>query len=286
MFERFPPEAAARYNRSFFTFTHTLHALPIFDVENIVELSKRIADAHYENAPTHVGAGWSKARAGRPSLHETLATIGESNSLVLMKGVARDPEFAPVFRDIVLGLYDLVGGALSDDVAESRATIIVGSPRQITPYHIDAETNFLFQVRGTKLIHVFDTSNGAVLPHAELERFYAGNFNAATYKPDHQPAAAVVTFGPGDGIHIPIHTPHWVQNGASVSVAISVNFTLDSNRRVAQVYRLNHLLRKSGLSPSPPGGVRWRDRLKVAAAGGLDFARRVRRLRTGMNDPQ
>jgi hypothetical protein len=284
LFERFPLDATELYNRSCFIFAHHLHDLPIFDVENLVDVSTRLREAHYENGKVAVDAGWGAARAGRPSLQETLATIGDSNSLVLLKGVAHDPEFAPVFRQIVEGLMDYFGPALRDDVSESRATLIVSSPHQVTPYHIDAETNFLFQVRGTKIVNVFDPGDRGVLTDVELERFYAGDFNAAAYKPDRQDDAAVFTFAPGDGLHIPIQAPHWVQNGDAVSVAISVNFSLHSNRRMAQLYKFNHLVRKSGLSPAPPGSLLWRDRLKLVAAGGLDYARRRRRRFTSMND--
>jgi hypothetical protein len=178
-------------------------------------------------------------------------------------------------------ILDRVGSALRADIAESRATLIVSSPHRVTPYHIDAETNFLFQVRGEKIVNVFDPADRSVLTDRELERFYGGDFSAAAYKPERQPGAFVSAFGPGDGIHIPLHAPHWMQNGDSVSVALSVNISLESNRRVAQLYKMNHLMRKTGLSPAPPGAQRWRDRIKLAAAGGLNYARRGGRRMDG-----
>lgn len=254
------------YNRSCFIFAHTLHKLDIFDVERLVDISKRIPAAYYATGDLNVGSGWVSG-GERASLQETLATIAESNSLVIMKGLADDPVFAPIFRELSAELLNHVGSALRSDVSVSRATIIVSSPHQITPYHMDAETNFLFQLRGKKLVSIFDPSDRKLLTHVELERFYSGDLNAATYKPDLVGDAAMFSFAPGDGLHIPLHAPHWVRNDDSVSVAISINFSLHSNRRLAQLYRFNHVMRKSGLSPAPPGVRLWQDRLKLAVTG-------------------
>jgi hypothetical protein len=111
------------------------------------------------------------------------------------------------------------------------------------------------------------------LTDRELEGFYGGDLSAAKYKRERQKDAFVFDFAPGKGLHIPILAPHWVQNGDSVSVAISVNCSLHSNARLARLYKLNRLMRKGGLSPTPPGASPWRDRLKLAALGGLEFAR-------------
>jgi len=271
------PLFTERYNRSSFRFAHTLHELAIFDIPNLVEASRRLPGAYYSTDDASVGDGWTADTKARPSLQETIATIADTSSLVLMKGVADDPQFAPVFRQILAELKDQAGPALSGDVSEARATLVISSPHRVTPYHIDAETNFLFQLRGEKIVNVFDPFDRTLLTDIELERFYAGDVSAATYKPDRQPNAAVFPFAPGNGLHIPLHAPHWVTNGDAVSVAISVNFSLHSNTRLSQLYKFNHLMRKSGLAPTPPGAQAWQDRLKLVAVGGLAAARRGRR---------
>jgi hypothetical protein len=69
----------------------------------------------------------------------------------------------------------------------------------------------------------------------------------------------------GYGVHIPLFAPHWVRNLDNVSVALSITYELHSVERSARVYRLNHKLRQSGLTPTPPGVSPWRDQLKLAA---------------------
>jgi hypothetical protein len=131
------------------------------------------------------------------------------------------------------------------------ALIFITSPRRVTPYHIDRECNFLLQIRGEKTIYVFDQNDREVLPVEEIERFWAVDNNAAVYKPEFQNRAKSYRLVPGNGVHIPVNAPHWVQNDDNISISLSVNFTWNDFER-ANVHRANFLLRKIGLNPRPP----------------------------------
>ncbi len=263
---------ANSYNRTCFGFHHRLHEQGMFDLDHLVELSHRLTDSYWSTETSDIGAGWGTV-SKRRSLPETIATMAESNSLVLLKGLEKEADFAALYREIIGEIEAYVGDALRADVSIGRATVIVSSPGRVTPYHIDAETNFLLQLRGRKVVNVFDGSDRTLLTDPELEAFYAGNFSAATYKEERQSEAAVFDFKPGDGVHIPLHAPHWTKNGADVSVSLSLNCSLRSNAKTAQIYRFNHLLRRSGLAPRPPGESAWQDRMKLMVGAGMDRAR-------------
>jgi len=130
--------------------------------------------------------------------------------------------------------------------------IFVTSPRRISTYHIDSETNFLLQVHGEKDISIFSKYDREVLPEDEIERFWCEDNNAAVYKPQLQHRADVVRLVPGNGVHIPVNAPHWVQNDNNISVSVSINYhSWDSE--YAHLYCANHFLRKKlGLTPTPP----------------------------------
>jgi hypothetical protein len=268
------PRFVERYNQSCFPFDHRLHEHPIFDLPNLVEFSRRLPESYWSTDTSNVDSGWGD-RSQRRSLPDTIATMGESNSLALLKGLEKDPEFAPLYDGVLREIGEYVGDVLRADVSIGRATLIVSSPGRVTPYHIDAETNFLLQLRGAKIVNVFDGADRTLLTDAELEAFYGGDVNAAKYKPERQGDAAVFDFHPGMGVHIPLHAPHWTRNGDTVSVSLSVNCSLRSNTKTAQIYRLNHLLRRSGLRPQPPGRSPWQDRVKAVVGAGVDRAREL-----------
>ena len=267
------------YNETCFAFRHTLHLLPHFDVANLIDVGERLPAVYYEVGAGEVGDGWRGERSDRPSLRETMEGLERTNALIIMKDVGGDPALGPIVTELVAEIYDAVGRQLSADVEASRATLIIGSPYRVTPYHFDGETNYLFQLRGTKDLSVFDQRDRSVVTDQELEGFYAGNLSAAMYRPEQQGRATEFHFAAGSGVHIPLHAPHWVRNLVDVSVALSVNFTLRSTHRSAQLYAFNHLMRKSGIEPSPPGLVGWKDRIKSAAARGFSLARSCRKTR-------
>jgi hypothetical protein len=266
------PWFSQRYNKECFRFNHRLHENELFDLPNLVELAGRLPDSYWSTADAAVAGGWGGGDERR-SLRETVASIAESNSLVLLKGLAQDPLFGSVYERMIGELKECVGDAFKADISVGRATLIISSPERVTPYHIDGEVNFLLQIRGSKTVNIFDPNDRTLLTEAELENFYGGDSSAATYKEDRQKDAFAFDFQPGDGVHVPLHAPHWTKNGAAVSVALSINCTLRSSARTAQIYRLNRLLRQRGVTPAPPGASAWQDRIKVAVGAGVERAR-------------
>jgi len=270
----------ATYNHSSFAFDHSLHELDLFDIEQLRELAKRLPDtAYYSTADSTVGDGWKRLGAERSSLDATIAMLKETNSLILLKHCEKDPRWGALFRALMREVVEYAGNGLGADLDVGRTTIVISSARRVTPYHIDAEVNFLLQVRGRKLLHVFDSNDRTILSDAELEAFYGGDYDGARYRADRESEARVFPLEPGRGVHIPLHAPHWAQNLDDVSVGVSLNFNLRSAARLAKLYKINNRLRKAGFMPAPPGACAWRDEVKVAAFTGLTGARSLLQLR-------
>jgi hypothetical protein len=268
------PTFTATYNRSSFAFDHSLHELDLFDLDQLRTLASRLPDpAYHSTANSQVADGWKHLGAVRPSLDATLATLGETNSLVLLKHCEKDPQWGEVFRTLMREVVEQAGDVLGADLDVGRTTIVISSPHRVTSYHIDAEVNFLLQVRGHKLLHVFDPNDRAILSDAELEAFYGGNYDGARYRAERESDAAVYQLEPGRGVHMPLHAPHWAQNLDDVSVGVSLNFNLRSGARLAKLYKVNNRLRKAGLEPIAPGVSPWRDHVKLAAFSGVESAR-------------
>ena len=258
------PQFVTHYNRSSFAFDHSLHLLDIFDVPQLVAMSGRLPDqAYYSTADSVVSDGWKHVGERRAPLAQTLETLSETNSLVLLKHCVEQ-----------------VGDELRSDLDVGRATLVISSPRRVTSYHIDAEVNFLLQVRGRKLLHAFDPSDRRILTESELEAFYGGDSDGARYKSDRQSEARVFALTPGMGIHLPLHAPHWAQNLDDVSVGVSLNFNLRSGTRLAKLYKVNNRLRRAGMAPASPGVSAWLDSLKLAAFDGASHCRQLVRHRS------
>ncbi len=265
------------FNIDSFVFEHDLHTQQLYSIDSLVGLARRLGpdSAYWSTRPIDVSDGWEDAQGRKPSLEEAVASVETSNTLVVLKNIEQDDVFGPVFQSVVEMMAARVGPALEQDMLHGRATLLISSPHRVTGYHIDAEANFLLQLRGEKQVYVFDGSDRQVMPAVELERFYSGDLNAARFKEDlQQTKARTIDFRPGLGVHVPIEWPHWVKNGESMSVSISINYDMRSNAKMARLYRANHRLRQLGLTPALPGHSPLRDGGKVLLLAGLDRLKR------------
>lgn len=262
---------ARNYNRRNFLFRHELKDHPLFELPNLIALAKR---------PLHVGAYWSNGkveptdswgtdRAPRLTLIDTIANIGDNNSLVILKQVAQDPVYGPVLQDFLASVVALSGEQMRQDAVVGETSILISSPNRLTPYHMDDDCNFLMQAVGNKTLFVYDHNDRTLVSHEERERYHMGNLNSIVYQECRRCEATAYELRAGYGVHIPVFAPHWARNHDNISVALSVNYQLRPMLAEKRIYQVNSVLRKLGAAPAPPDISSWRDRPKIAAANGL-----------------
>jgi hypothetical protein len=267
------------YNRKTFCFPHGLSSSPLFDLDSLIELSKRMPDhrdTYWSNGKVAVGNGWEAGTGGRMSLQDTITHIAENDSIVILKHTEQDPVYGPVLQDFLGRVVSLAGEQMRSDVTVGEALILISSPNRVTPYHMDGETNFLVQVRGDKWFYVFDHEDRGLVTYEDRERYFSGDISAIPYKQEWQKNAVAYDLKAGYGVHVPLCAPHWVQNRDNVSVAISITYELRSVERLTRIHRINKRLRRLGIKPTPPGVSAWRDQLKVGAARAFAGLRTVR----------
>jgi hypothetical protein len=259
---------ALNVNRCHFLFSHGLEGHPFFELPNLIELAKRPLSngAYWSNGAVGVTDHWDANGHPRLTLVDTLANIGDNNSLVILKKVAKDPVYGPLFQELSAKIAALCGEEMRQEMGFGEASILISSPNRITSYHMDRDCNFLFQIAGDKTLYVYDHNDRQLVSHEAREQFYSGNANSITHPgPGHRSVKAYELHA-GDGVHIPVFAPHCARVGDNISVAVAVIFFLRSVINEGRIYHVNALLRKLGASPTPPGISPWRDRLKLAAA--------------------
>jgi hypothetical protein len=278
-----------QFNRTPFMVSHHLAGHPLFELPRLAELANLIGEigersgerfkvtALSSQVPAHVK--WSDMQL-QEQIEQAILHIDQSGSLVTIKSANLDPDYDQLMQQILQELEDLTGTPLQRDITWAEAYIFISSPGSVTPYHIDHESNFLFQIHGQKDVNLFDPSNRTLLPEQEIELYFLGDLQAANYQPSYQDQAQVYHLTPGKAVHHPVLAPHWVKNGKDYSVSLSINFCLRPLDLRARVYQANCLLRKLGIQPTPPGISSWRDRVKIAAIGA--FAQRNPKTKRGV----
>jgi hypothetical protein len=274
------PEAArAKFNRQSFEVSHRLSSHPLFQLPKLLELAERTArsrpdDLYFDMGEVRPGQRWDQIPEARFSAVEAMQQLESSDAWFIFRHTQRDPEYKELFDRGLREIKEIAGDGVGSQIRQEDIIIFVTSPKRVTPYHIDRECNFLLQISGSKTVHVFNRDDRDILPEEEIERFWAIDNNAPVFRPEYQDRATSYRMMPGNGVHIPVNFPHWVQNDDNISVSLSVNFQfLDSMR--ANLYRSNYYLRKFGVKPSCPGLYNTRDAAKSFAMTCALAARRI-----------
>lgn len=270
--------SAGDFDRRPFTIRHRLAGHPLFALDRLLALARRLPEADTERhaGDVTVDAAPDQVPPTGLPLEETIRRIEECGAWVVLKYVEQDPEYGALMNRCLDEVADVYGAALRG--ASDRASFVfISSAKAVTPCHIDPENNFLLQIRGSKTIHIGDR---ALLPEKDLERYFTGGHRSIDMPANVASSAREFPLSAGDGVHVPVTAPHWVVNGDGVSVSFSITFLTPKSRRKAIVHKVNAHLRRTGVRPAPPGASELRDGFKVLGFETLRSARKLLRTVT------
>jgi hypothetical protein len=214
------------------------------------------------------------------TIRDVFQGIEEPASWVAMYNVETDPAYRQFLHDVMSSVQQLVTRE-QPEIFKVAGFIFISAPPSVTPFHIDRENNFWLQIKGQKVMNVWDHADRDVVSDFDVEEFIlTGGLENVRLAEDYRARAHEFRVGPGDGVYFPSTSPHmtrcdqdWVRPGDGVSISIGVVFYTNVTRRHANVHALNRLVRKLGRHPSEPGKSDLVDRLKYplgrAAAWGL-----------------
>ena len=249
-----------------FRIAHQLTDHPLFTMKRLLRLAKSLPPhrVEYYSGKASVSQNPSTTPVTGLSLEETLRNIHMAESWVALKYVELDPDYRALLLECVGELRQHSERILLG-THQPEAYIFISSAGSVTPFHFDDEHNFLLQIRGWKQVHTW-TEDRAGINQRDLERYYLGGHRNIPLRDEIAPRAETFLLEPGQGLHIPVHSPHWVKNGDEVSVSFSVTFRSAPLARQASIHWLNGKLRRFGLSPRPPGNAPVGDVVKAWTA--------------------
>lgn len=265
-----------------FRIGHHLVDHPLFQLPRLLELAQALPGdrVEYNAGKLAVNQDPAKTPLNGLSIAETIRRIEGCSSWMVLKNIERDAAYGKLLADCLADVA-ATGHAEARGMCGSEAFVFISSPGSITPYHIDPELNFLLQIRGSKTLTVFPCDDREMLTDEELERFYIGAHRNLVYRDEFAVKGVPFEMHPGDGVHVPVTSPHHVRNGPEVSISFSITFRTPATERRGIVYSVNHSLRRRGWKPTPYGRSWLKDTLKM---NGHRVLRRLRKL-IGAKEP-
>lgn len=269
-------EARQKFGNSSFTLGHDLVGNPLFELDGLAALAERLPQELIEHNAGNkdvVVLDNDALPQAEQSAADVIRSIGERPGFVALPttvpGVPRQPGYQELFEAMLHDLAPMVEGGVPA-MRDHHAVIFISSGGNTTPVHFDPEPSFLLHVRGVKRFSIGRHPDPGA-ERLELEAFYRHEGRNSPLVPvdlDHYDLV------PGEALHVPPVTPHWVENGPEVAISFSIGFQTAADHRRRSVYQWNGRVRKLGLSPRPYGHSQLHDRVKNGVMGTAFEARR------------
>ncbi len=244
---------AAHYPEKPHILTHALTSHPLLEIEALAQLAERLPlkSVEYNRGDLPIGVD-GKPRSNGLTIAETIRKVAEAESWAVLKNI----EQVPQYRDLLLGLLEEIRPeieAATGAMLTPQGFIFVSSPNSVTPYHFDPEHNILLQIRGTKVMTQFPAGDTRFVPDEAHETYHSGGPRELKWNDGFLAHGTPFPLSPGEALFVPVMAPHFVKNGPSPSVSLSITWRSEWSYRESDARILNAMLRQRGLSPRAPG---------------------------------
>lgn len=264
--EFFPAESVERFRSAYpqqpVLLAHRLVGNPLLELDALAALTERLPAREIEyNAADLPIAVAGEAPSNGLSAAETIRSIEQNGSWMVLKRVEQDPAYRDLLHAALDELRETVG-AVTGDMLQLEAFIFVSSPNAVTPIHYDPEYNILMQLRGAKTMTVFPADDREIKTPQFEEQYHAGGPRNLPWRDAFAPRGRAFEIASGEAIYVPVGAPHWVKNGPATSISFSITWRSHWSFREADAHGLNWRLRRLGIDPAPPRSFPQDNRLK------------------------
>ena len=246
---------AASYPETPHKLGHALGAHPLLELDALALLGETLParSVEYNRGDLPIGVDGKPGPTGL-SIGETIRNIGSANSWAVLKNIEQSAPYAALLAQLLGELEDVIAPR-TGRMMKTQGFVFVSSPRAITPYHFDPEHNILLQLRGNKVMTVFPGGDARFAPDHVHEAYHTGGGRELTWDEGFQPHGKPVSLTGGEAIYVPVMSPHYVLNGPEPSISLSITWRSEWSFAEADARACNKLLRRAGITPTPPG--RW-----------------------------
>jgi mannose-6-phosphate isomerase-like protein (cupin superfamily) len=255
------------YPESSVKLTHNLVSHALLTKDALVDLASGLPSKSVEYNPGRLPIGIDPHNVPPPHLDiaDAIHTIEDNGYWMVIKNIEQHVQYRHLLDQTLAEIVPLAV-ARTGAMLGQEGFIFLSSPGSVTPFHFDPEHNILLQVRGEKIMTVFPANDEALVSPQAHEAFHMGEHHR---NQPYSEAFAVkgnrVALSPGEAIYVPVKAPHWVQNGAQVSVSLSITWRSEWSYAEADARAFNSLIRRTGIDPKSPGRYPVRNTGKAMA---------------------
>ena len=269
-FVAFGPEARAAFAAAYpevpHRLTHDLRGHPLLTLEALAELAEALPEQsrEYNRADLPVGLNGIVPPSNGLGIGETIRRISETGSWAALKNI----EVVPAYRELLLALLEELRPAIeakTGAMLRPQGFVFITSPNGVTPYHFDPEHNILLHLAGVKTMTLFPQGDPWYAPDETHETYHTGGGRELSWREEMAAGGKEWKLVPCEALYVPVMAPHYVRNGPSSAISLSITWRSEWSFAEADARAFNAVLRRVGLIPRAPG--RWPHDNRVKAAG-------------------
>lgn len=232
---------------------HGLTSHPLLEIEALAQLAEQLppTSVEYNRGDLPIGVDGKPGSNGL-TIAETIRKVAEAESWAVLKNI----EQVPAYEALLMGLLEEIRPeieAATGAMLNPQGFIFISSPGAVTPYHFDPEHNILLQIRGSKVMTQFPAGDTRFVPDEFHETYHSGGPRELKWDDAMLPHGTDFPIGPGEALFVPVMAPHFVKNGHSASVSLSITWRSEWSYRESEARTLNAILREKGFKPRAPG---------------------------------
>ncbi|MEW4365585.1 cupin-like domain-containing protein [Aliikangiella maris] len=254
-----------------FKFSHKLRNHPALSLENLSKVLVNLPKGQvmYSKGLDDLNANFDRAHIDQKNgltIEETIENIRTSDSYIMVRSPEVDPSFKELYQDLIHDVEIVMNEkGVGNKAIEPMLFLFIASPNAFTPFHIDRYSTFLFQIRGSKQVAVFDQFDDGVVPAETRESFADYGPLRPGWSESIDNRAHKFQFSPGEALHIPFIAGHYIKNGPEdVSISMSIIFRTKQSKVWLDAMSVNNRLRtKAKMSVVPVGKLDKKDKLKA-----------------------
>ncbi len=246
---------------------HNLVSHDLLTKDALVGLASQLPTKSVEYNPGRLPIGIDPHNVPPPRLNiaEAIRTIEDNGYWMVIKNIEQNARYRQLLDDTLAEIAP-IAVARTGAMLGQEGFIFLSSPGSVTPFHFDPEHNILLQVRGEKTMTVFPANDEALVSPQAHEAFHMGEHHRnQPYNDAFASKGNPIALSPGEAIYVPVKAPHWVQNGAQVSVSLSITWRSEWSYAEADARAFNRLIRRTGIDPKSPGRYPVRNTGKAMA---------------------
>ncbi len=254
-------------------FSHGLTGDPRFSLDAIARLGDELGaeSISAERAAKPLVSADAGAANGLEvvAVSEQLRALAANDSWFTLLNIEQSDPYRELVDQVLEGMAANAG--LDPRTMKRRmGFVFASSPGSVTSAHFDIEHSFLLQLEGHRRLG-FGRFSSKEDREREVHRYWNGSFGRLDTLPEQ---TLEVELGPGQGAYIPPYTPHWLANGDSTSLSLTVTFFNRDNADESMVQAFNEKVGRLGIDPKVYGEAPVRDRAKVAFMRAYGAAKR------------